>query len=75
MYTSHNLKGCSGSRQCSSTFSRRRADMVYESESWGWRESPAGPPRARLALLPESGPRTGVLLAPVAAERGGRTWR
>lgn len=49
--------------------------MVYESESWGWRESPAGPPRARLALLPESGPRTGVLLAPVAAERGGRTWR
>lgn len=51
--------------------------MVYESESWGWRESPAGPPPpgARMALLPESGPRAGVLLAPVAAERGGRAGR
>lgn len=32
--------------------------MVYGSESWGeGGESPAGPPRARVALLPESGPR------------------
>lgn len=50
--------------------------MVYGSESWGeGGESPAGPPRARVALLPESGPRAGVcsLLSPRsgAAARGG----
>lgn len=70
MYRSHNLQGCSGGRQSSSTFSRR-AYMVYESESWGWRESPAGPPRARVALLPESGGRVPASCWLLSPQSGG----
>lgn len=73
MYRSHNLKGCSGGRQRSSTFSRRRADVVYGSEWWEAR-APAGPPEPAWPCSLSLGPRAGVLLAPVPTEHGGGLW-
>lgn len=74
MYRSHNLHGCSGGRQCSSTFYEKKSLRGLRIWVKGVARAPPPAPRARVALLPESGGACGVLLAPVAevASRAGR---